>query len=52
MENLTDRINQILALLEDSREENNWDLVSQATSNLESIYEELDRADCGYTDEY
>lgn len=52
MELITEKINRILILLEDSQEEGDWELVKQATENLEEIYDEFERAENVFEMEY
>jgi len=52
MANLSEEIQRILIVLEDARDEKNWEMVNTAISDLEIVYQELDRQENGFTYEY
>lgn len=52
MSNLAEEIGRICNLLEDAIEEKDWNLVKKMTDELDDIYNQLDRQDSGYTQEY
>ena len=52
MANLSEEIGRICNILEDSVEEQDWNLVKKMCSDLDEVYERLDREDSGmYYDE-
>lgn len=48
MKNLTEEIGRILNLLEDAREEKDWELVQNMINALDDVYEMLERADSAF----
>tara|TARA_Y100000389_G_scaffold69171_1_gene65805 strand:+ start:355 stop:516 length:162 start_codon:yes stop_codon:yes gene_type:complete len=52
MTNLSEEIQGILLILEDARDEKDWEMVTDAIADLEKVYEELDRQENGFTYEY
>ena len=48
MKNLTEEIGRICNLLEDAREEQDWQLVEKMIQALDDVYTVLDRAESGY----
>jgi|TARA_B100000925_G_scaffold272543_1_gene236548 hypothetical protein len=52
MGNLSEQIGRITNLLEDAVEEQDWNLVKKMTEELDDIYNQLDRQESGYGDEY
>tara|TARA_Y100000389_G_C17410198_1_gene490433 strand:+ start:1334 stop:1495 length:162 start_codon:yes stop_codon:yes gene_type:complete len=52
MENLSEEIQRILAVIEDARDERDWDLVETCIQDLETVYDILDRQENGFTQEY
>ena len=52
MANLSDEIQRILLILEDARDEKDWEMVTDTIADLEKVYEELDRQENGFTYEY
>jgi hypothetical protein len=43
MEELADKIGQLSTLLEDAKEESDWDVVQEVITKLDELYEDLDR---------
>ena len=52
MANLSEDIGRIINILEDAKEEQDWSLVSQMIEDLDEIYNQLDRQENGYNEEY
>lgn len=52
MINLSEEIQRILTVLEDARDEKDWEMVNDTIADLEKVYEELDRQENGFTYEY
>ena len=52
MANLSEDIGRIINILEDLKEEQDWSLVSQMIEDLDEIYNQLDRQENGYGEEY
>ena len=52
MANLSEDIGRIINILEDAKEEQDWSLVSQMIEDLDEIYNQLDRQENGYVEEY
>ena len=52
MGNLAEEIGRICNLLEDAIEEKDWNLVQKMSEDLDDIYNQLDRQDSGFTQEY
>jgi hypothetical protein len=52
MANLSEEIQRILIVLEDARDEKNWEMVNTTISELEIVYEELDRQENGFNYDY
>ena len=52
MINLSEEIQRILTVLEDARDEKDWEMVNTTIDDLERVYEELDRQENGFTHEY
>ena len=48
MKNLTEEIGRICNLLEDAHEEQDWKLVQKIITELDDIYEKLDRQENGF----
>lgn len=44
MEDLADRIGQLCNLLEDAKDERDWDLVTEVIDKLDELYDELDKS--------
>ena len=47
-----EEIGRICNLLEDAIEEKDWNLVQKMSEDLDDIYNQLDRQDSGFTQEY
>ncbi len=45
MEDLTYTISRLCTLLEDAIEESNWDLVTSVSTEMDTLYQELDKFD-------
>ena len=45
MEDIAERIGQYCNLLEDAKEERDWDLVQEVIDMLDELYEELDKSE-------
>ena len=52
MENLSEEVQLIISILEDARDEGDWDLVSKCIENLENVFAELDRQENGFQHDY
>ena len=52
MINLSEEIQRILTVLEDARDEKDWEMVNDTIADLEKVYEELYRQENGFTYEY
>ena len=52
MSNLSEEIGRIITQLEDAKEEQDWNLVDEIISELDDIYNQLDRQENGYNEEY
>ena len=52
MATLAEEIGRITNILEDSVEEQDWNLVKNMIDDLDDIYNRLDREDSGYNQEY
>jgi hypothetical protein len=50
MEELAERIGECCNLLEDARDEQDWDLVQEIIDKLDDLYEELERSSFGEFD--
>ena len=52
MTNLSEEIGRICNILEDSIEEQDWNLVKKMTEELDEIYERLDKQENGFDYDY
>ena len=52
MDNLSEEVNRIITILEDSVEEKNWLNVEKCVELLEDIHKELDRQENGFNYDY
>ena len=52
MANLSEEIGRICNILEDSVEEQDWNLVKKMIDDLNDVYEHLDREENGYVQDY
>lgn len=52
MSNLSEEIGRIITQLEDAKEEQDWNLVDEIISELDDIYNQLDRQESGYGADY
>ena len=52
MAKLTEEIGRICNILEDAVEEQDWKLVKKMIDDLDDLYNQLDRQDSGYIEEY
>lgn len=52
MDNLSEEVNRIITILEDSIEEKNWSNVERCIELLEDIHSILDRQENGFTYDY
>ena len=52
MANLSEEIQRIIIILEDARDEKDWTLVETTITELEMVYEELDRQENGFNYDY
>tara|TARA_B100000900_G_scaffold306277_1_gene264918 strand:- start:780 stop:941 length:162 start_codon:yes stop_codon:yes gene_type:complete len=52
MSNLSEEIGRIITQLEDAKEEQDWNLVDEIISELDDIYNQLDRQENGYGVDY
>jgi len=52
MQNLSEEIQRILIVLEDARDEKDWEMVNNSITDLEIIYIELDRQENGFNFDY
>jgi len=52
MANLSEEIQRILLILEDARDEKDWEMVTDTIADLEKVYEELDRQENGFNYDY
>jgi len=52
MKNLSEEIGRICNILEDSIEEQDWNLVKKMTEELDEIYERLDKQENGFDYDY
>jgi hypothetical protein len=52
MANLSEEIQRILIILEDARDEKDWEMVHTTIADLEIIYVELDRQENGFNFDY
>ena len=48
MINLSEEIQRILTVLEDARDEKDWEMVDTTIDDLERVHEELDRQENGF----
>ena len=52
MSNLSEEIGRIVNQLEDAIEEQDWTIVQTMIDELDEIYNQLDRQENGYNEEY
>ena len=52
MSNLSEEIGRIINQLEDAVEEQDWTIVQTMIDELDEIYNQLDRQENGYNEEY
>ena len=52
MGNLSEEIGRIVNRLEDAVEEQDWNIVQNMIDDLDDIYNQLDRQESGYGQEY
>tara|TARA_B100000035_G_C20605304_1_gene381525 strand:- start:331 stop:492 length:162 start_codon:yes stop_codon:yes gene_type:complete len=52
MSNLSEEIGRIINQLEDAIEEQDWTIVQTMIDELDEIYNQLDRQENGYNEEY
>ena len=45
---VSEEINRIIILLEDAKEENDWDLVNKIITEMDLLYEATERLEQGY----
>jgi hypothetical protein len=48
MANLSEELQRILLILEDARDEKDWEMVNTTIDDLERVYDELDRQETGF----
>lgn len=52
MANLSEEVNRIISVLEDSVEEKDWSNVERMIESLEDVYNQLDRQENGFNYDY
>jgi hypothetical protein len=52
MANLSEELQRILIILEDARDEKDWEMVNNIIPDLETVHEELDKQENGFTYDY
>jgi hypothetical protein len=52
MGQLSEDIGRIINILEDAVEEQDWNLVKKMINDLDDIYNQLDRQESGYIEDY
>jgi hypothetical protein len=52
MRDLTHTISGLCTLLEDAIEESDWDLAKTVSTELNELYEELDRSESNFENDY